>query len=172
MYVLLFSPPIPRVLYWSENCLEVTGQAGASSSGQGQQESHTNLGSHDNEQSAALVIEDLQLRLRPHCDQNKTNDPTDKLSTRCFDRIAKGSQRFTQTHYCITMCASKKLLMIATSICACASFAFLCVAVATDYWIHMTELKTTDNGTYAHLNTSTGLWKRCEIDGKSQVYLS
>ena len=55
-----------------------------------------------------------------------------------------------------------------TSLCACASFAFLCIAVATDYWLDTKErvqdasLIQNDSYMYAH----TGLWKKCVTDGE------
>ena len=70
------------------------------------------------------------------------------------------------SYFAGTMCpaSNKKLLMITTSVCACASFAFLTIAVATDYWIKMTELKTDGgvNGSTRDI-TNTGLWNRCNI---------
>ena len=64
-------------------------------------------------------------------------------------------------------CGKKKLLMIMTSVCACASFAFLCIAVATDYWLFAIE-KVTDysNGTADYKLTITGLWRKCVVNGR------
>ena len=63
--------------------------------------------------------------------------------------------------------------MITTSVCACASFAFLCIAVATDYWLYMFERHTTDNGTTSYNSTYTGLWRKCQVPSKysSQDYI-
>ena len=63
-------------------------------------------------------------------------------------------------------CGKKKVLMIMTSICACASFAFLCIAVATDYWLFAIERVMDENGTSKEMHTYTGLWRKCILDGK------
>lgn len=56
--------------------------------------------------------------------------------------------------------------MIMTSLCASTSFAFLCMGVATDYWIHIVEKKTTNtvNKTDYFEVTRTGLWRRCSYE--------
>ena len=62
-------------------------------------------------------------------------------------------------------CNKKKLLMVSTSVCACASFAFLCIAVATDYWLYALErIKENENTTIMH--THTGLWRKCVTYGE------
>ncbi len=64
-------------------------------------------------------------------------------------------------------CGRKKLLMIMTSVCACASFAFLCIAVATDYWLYCEEkTEVFPNGTYHTKRTITGLWRKCVEMGR------
>lgn len=69
---------------------------------------------------------------------------------------------------CVTMgcCGKKKLLMIMTSVCACASFAFLCIAVATDYWLYAIEKVQDVNGSFVQMKTITGLWRKCVDDGR------
>ena len=52
--------------------------------------------------------------------------------------------------------------MITTSICACAAFIFLCVAIATDYWLNMIELRKAENSANVTRHyTYAGLWRRC-----------
>lgn len=63
-------------------------------------------------------------------------------------------------------CNKKKLLMVATSFCACASFAFLCIAVATDYWLYALERIKENNGSTTIRHTHTGLWRRCFTEGE------
>ena len=63
-------------------------------------------------------------------------------------------------------CDKSKLLMLTTSLSACASFAFLCIAVATDYWLYTKERVTTSNGSTTYMETYTGLWRKCSKDGK------
>ena len=53
-----------------------------------------------------------------------------------------------------------------TSVCACASFAFLCIAVATDYWLYAVEKVLSENGTASYMKTITGLWRKCVDDGE------
>ncbi|ELU09240.1 hypothetical protein CAPTEDRAFT_156450 [Capitella teleta] len=61
--------------------------------------------------------------------------------------------------------------MLTTSISACASFAFLCIAVATDYWLHTRERNAPVNGTNSYTLTYTGLWRRCKFDeGESRIH--
>jgi hypothetical protein len=157
MYVLIVSPEIPRLLYWSENCVEVRGQQVQS---EGHLEGDTEQGGYspwksqealyENETNEIAVSRSGTVAEDPHVCGTKPGDLANasKLQPACF-----------------TMCASKKLLMITTSICACASFAFLCIAVATDYWIDMQELQTMKNLSTNHLKTYTGLWRRCEVTG-------
>ena len=67
-------------------------------------------------------------------------------------------------------CGKKKLLMIMTSVCACISFAFLCIAVATDYWLFAIERVTEHaNGTADYKRTITGLWRNCVFNGRSKI---
>jgi hypothetical protein len=70
--------------------------------------------------------------------------------------------------YTMGCCGKKKLLMITTSVCACASFAFLCISLATDYWLFMSEkVKEFErNGTKLYKHTNTGLWRKCVVDGR------
>ncbi|KAK2161606.1 hypothetical protein NP493_1571g00023 [Ridgeia piscesae] len=63
-------------------------------------------------------------------------------------------------------CGSKKLLVIMTSVCACASFAFLCIAVATDYWLYAKERVFDANQSATYMKTFTGLWRKCVEDGR------
>lgn len=67
-------------------------------------------------------------------------------------------------------CGTRKLLMIMTSICACASFAALVIAVATNYWLFMTEKITNQTdatgNTFYEMKTTTGLWTKCVEIGK------
>lgn len=73
-------------------------------------------------------------------------------------------------HPCIQAmgcCEKTKLLMLTTSLSACSSFAFLCIAVATDYWLHTKERGVMSNGTNSYSETYTGLWRKCTKDGKS-----
>ncbi len=69
-------------------------------------------------------------------------------------------------------CGKKKLLMIMTSVCACASFAFLCIAVATDYWLYAVEkIEVHANGSMETKRTMTGLWRKCVEYGKNYYFL-
>ena len=65
------------------------------------------------------------------------------------------------------LCNSRKLLTFTSSVCSCVSFAFLCVAVATDYWLSSVERVSNLNGTKeTFLNTTAGLWRKCMRQGK------
>jgi len=69
------------------------------------------------------------------------------------------------------VCDRKRLLMVMTSACACAAFGLLCIAVATDYWLFTFErLEEGVNGT-THNNYTSGLFRKCKIDGKFGVPL-
>ncbi|KAK2169399.1 hypothetical protein LSH36_10g05008 [Paralvinella palmiformis] len=61
-------------------------------------------------------------------------------------------------------CSKKNVLTVMTSTCASASFAFLCIAVATDYWLHAKELKQAANGSQFYEYTYTGLWRKCSAN--------
>ncbi|XP_041362224.1 voltage-dependent calcium channel gamma-5 subunit-like [Gigantopelta aegis] len=70
-------------------------------------------------------------------------------------------------------CSKKRLLTIMTSVCACAAFGLLCIAVATDYWLYTrerlkkdSEYNTTIPATYR--SVYSGLWRKCEDKGYSQ----
>ena len=69
-------------------------------------------------------------------------------------------------------CKKKSRVLILTSICSCASFACLCIAVATDYWLYATERVLHSNGTFMYKNTTTGLWRKCVEDGTSTWLVS
>ena len=75
---------------------------------------------------------------------------------------------------CGTMgcCGKKKLLMVMTSVCACASFAFLCIAVATDYWLYAVEKVFDANGSAIYMKTITGLWRKCVDDGEFNLHIN
>ena len=60
----------------------------------------------------------------------------------------------------------KKLLVIMTSLCACAAFASLCIAVATDYWLYAIEKIKHPNGSVSYNKTFSGLWRQCWDDGR------
>jgi len=60
----------------------------------------------------------------------------------------------------------RKALTVMTSLFACLSFAFLCIAVATDYWLYAIELVTDSNLTTSFQYTHSGLWKQCVTTGK------
>ncbi|ESO09520.1 hypothetical protein HELRODRAFT_190537, partial [Helobdella robusta] len=59
-----------------------------------------------------------------------------------------------------------KALTLATSMCACASFSFLCVAVATDYWLYAEDRIEFTNQTGYYVKTYNGLWRKCTLDVK------
>ena len=61
------------------------------------------------------------------------------------------------------MCSnSKKMLKVTTSVCACAALTFLCVAIATDNWVTMTELTKIEGSQNVTRNlTNAGLWRKC-----------
>ena len=71
-------------------------------------------------------------------------------------------------HHTMGCCGKRKLLMIMTSVCACASFASLVIAVATDYWLYMTEKlsNNTEGTSFIEMKTTAGLWKKCIEIGK------
>lgn len=71
-------------------------------------------------------------------------------------------------HHTMGCCGKRKLLMIMTSVCACASFASLVIAVATDYWLYMTEKmpNNTEGTSFIEQKTTAGLWKKCIEMGK------
>ena len=64
-------------------------------------------------------------------------------------------------------CTKKRLLTSMTSVCACAAFGLLSIAVSTDYWLFTSE-KNKDNGTVGAVYTHvySGLWHRCEYKGE------
>ena len=82
---------------------------------------------------------------------------------RVITATANGQVRTKNTMVCG---GKKNILMVMTSICASASFAFLCIAVATDYWLFAKELRTAANGTNFYENTYTGLWRKCSANGE------
>ncbi|XP_076458420.1 voltage-dependent calcium channel gamma-7 subunit-like [Babylonia areolata] len=65
-------------------------------------------------------------------------------------------------------CTKKRLLTSMTSVCACAAFGLLSIAVATDYWLFTSERKkdapsgvnSTLGPVYIHVYS--GLWRRCQ----------
>jgi len=61
----------------------------------------------------------------------------------------------------------RKSLAVMTSISACASFAFLSIAIGTDYWLHATERIIDSNQTVTLMTSHNGLWKKCTIDGRN-----
>ena len=71
-------------------------------------------------------------------------------------------------HHTMGCCGKRKLLMIMTSVCACASFASLVIAVATDYWLYMTErvANNTEGTVTIEMRTTAGLWRKCIEIGK------
>lgn len=71
-------------------------------------------------------------------------------------------------------CTKRRLLTSMTSVCACAAFGLLSIAVSTDYWLFTSE-KNKDNGTvpgavYTHVYS--GLWHRCEYKGNLPLSLA
>ncbi|PVD38737.1 hypothetical protein C0Q70_01359 [Pomacea canaliculata] len=60
-------------------------------------------------------------------------------------------------------CSKRRILTSMTSVCACAAFGLLCIAVATDYWLFTSE-KFSGNGTARALYTHvySGLWHKCQ----------
>ncbi|XP_076457716.1 voltage-dependent calcium channel gamma-7 subunit-like [Babylonia areolata] len=65
-------------------------------------------------------------------------------------------------------CTKKRLLTSMTSVCACAAFGLLSIAVATDYWLFTSEKKKDaakeNNGTAGaiyYLHGFSGLWHQC-----------
>jgi len=68
------------------------------------------------------------------------------------------------------MCLQDKRqrVLILTCFTSSVSFACLCIALVTDYWLYATERVTNENGTVVLKNTSTGLWRKCvEGEGSS-----
>ena len=67
------------------------------------------------------------------------------------------------------MCSNKKkVLKVTTSLCACAALLFLCIAIATDHWVSMTELSKLEGAQNVTKNyTHAGLWWKCNYsEGK------
>lgn len=64
-------------------------------------------------------------------------------------------------------CSKRRILTSMTSVCACAAFGLLCIAVATDYWLFTSE-KFSGNGTARALYTHvySGLWHKCQYKGE------
>ena len=63
-------------------------------------------------------------------------------------------------------CGNRRSLTVVTTCCAVASFAFLCIAVATDYWLHAFELVFDVNNTAKYMETTSGLWRKCVVDSE------
>lgn len=61
--------------------------------------------------------------------------------------------------------ANPKILTIVTSLCACASFAFLCIAVGTDYWLYAMERAETNKTKPTVYRSHSGLWRKCMYEG-------
>ena len=69
-------------------------------------------------------------------------------------------------------CSKKRLLTSMTSICACAAFGLLSIAVSTDYWLFTVEKVKREGNTTAtddgivYETVYSGLWRKCMIEGE------